>query len=118
MKRGKAMDQQTNQTEQQTELEDLMTLKLQYHSKGVVATVFGIISLIACLSPISLIAGIIAISVGGSTRKKSKGTVGTGGLVMGIIGTILSLIPILIVVASILFPTLLGSIISLSNMSF
>lgn len=95
--------------------EELMTLKLQNHGKGVVATVFGIISLIICLSPISLISGIIAIITGSIARKKSKGTVGTGGMIMGIIGSILSLIPIvLFVIFFVLLPVSAVSTVSVA----
>lgn len=81
-----------NQTMNSQELQDLAALKQLHKGKGVTATVFGIISLIACLGPVSFICGIVAIIVGGVARKRSQKTTGTAGMVMGIIGVVISLL--------------------------
>lgn len=81
-----------NQTMTSQELQDLAALKQLHKGKGTAATIFGIISLLGCLGPIAFICGIIAIFVGANARKKSQKTTGTAGMVMGIIGVILSLI--------------------------
>lgn len=82
----------SNQEMNSQELHDLVALKQLHKGKGVTATVFGIISLIACLGPISFICGIVAIIVGSVARKKSQKTTGTAGMVMGIIGVVISII--------------------------
>lgn len=74
------------------QLQNQYDLKEMHKGKGVAATVLGIISLIACLGPISFICGVIAIFVGAIAKKKSQGATGTAGLVMGIIGTVISVI--------------------------
>lgn len=73
-------------------LQDLAALKTIHKGKGTLAIILGIVSLFVCLGPISFICGIIAIIVGVNARKKSRKTVGTGGMVLGIIGVALSLI--------------------------
>ena len=82
----------SNQEMNSQELHDLVALKQLHKGKGVTATVFGIISLIACLGPISFISGIVAIIVGSVARKKSQKTTGTAGMVMGIVGVVISII--------------------------
>ena len=72
--------------------QELMQLKEMNKGKNIASTIFGVISVLACLGPISFLSGIIAIIVGIVARKKSQGTAGTAGFVLGIIGTILSLI--------------------------
>lgn len=72
--------------------EEMYELKARHKGKGTAAIVFGIISLIVCLGPISFICGIVAIILGVVARKKSGKTTGTAGLVMGIIGVVLSLL--------------------------
>ena len=86
---------------QQPSYDELMALKAKNSGKGAAATVFGVFSLIMCLGPISLFSGILAIIIGAVARKKSKGAVGTAGLTMGVIGTILSLITTVILIFSI-----------------
>lgn len=72
--------------------EEIYELKVQHKGKGTAAIIFGIISLIVCLGPISFICGIVAIILGIVAKKKSGNTTGTAGLVMGIIGVVLSLL--------------------------
>lgn len=81
-----------NQTMNSQELQDLANLKQLHKGKGIAATICGIISLLGCLGPIAFICGIVAIFVGANARKKSQKTTGTAGMVMGIIGVVLSLL--------------------------
>jgi len=87
-----------NQTMNSQELHDLAALKQLHKGKGVTAIVLGIISLLICLGPISLICGIIAIIVGAIARKKSRKTTGTAGMIMGIIGVLLSFVTTLFII--------------------
>ncbi len=87
-----------NQTMNSQELQDLANLKQLHKGKGIAATICGIISLLGCLGPIAFICGIVAIFVGASARKKSRKTTGTAGMVMGIIGVVLSLLVTIFVV--------------------
>ncbi|MBQ3517419.1 MAG: hypothetical protein IJA29_09375 [Lachnospiraceae bacterium] len=79
------MENYTNQ-----DLQETLYLKEVHKGKATSAIVFGIISLLGCFGPISMCSGIIAIIMGAKAKKLSRNTVGTGGLVLGIIGTILS----------------------------
>ena len=79
------MENYTNQ-----DLQETLYLKEVHKGKATSAIVFGIISLLGCCGPISMCSGIIAIIMGAKAKKLSRNTVGTGGLVLGIIGTILS----------------------------
>ncbi len=81
-----------NQTMNSQELQDLANLKELHKGKGIAAIICGIISLLGCLGPIAFICGIVAIFVGANARKKSMNTTGTAGMVMGIIGVVLSLL--------------------------
>ncbi len=81
-----------NQTMNSQELQDLANLKQLHKGKGIAATICGVISLIGCLGPIAFICGIVAIFVGANARKKSQKTTGTAGMVMGIIGVVLSIL--------------------------
>ena len=69
---------------------------------GVVSLVFGIISIVLCWIPainwIGIILGIIGIVLGAVAKKKGQGT-GTAGMVLSIVGTVLSLIMYLACVA-------------------
>ena len=87
-----------NQTMNSQELQDLAALKQLHKGKGVTAIVLGIVSLLVCLGPISFICGVIAIIVGATARKKSRKTTGTAGMVMGIIGVLLSFIATIIII--------------------
>ncbi len=87
-----------DQTMNSQELQDLAALRQIHKGKGVGAIVLGIISLIGCLGPISFICGIIAICLGASARKKSRKTTGTAGMVLGIVGVMLSAVTVLTIV--------------------
>ena len=87
------------QTAYSQELQEKVALKQLHKGKGTAAIVLGIFSLLGCLGPISFICGIIAIFVGANARKKSKKTTGTAGMVMGIIGVIISMIVTVLFIA-------------------
>ncbi len=79
------MDNYNNQ-----DLQETLYLKEIHKGKATSAVVFGILSLLGCFGPISMCSGIVAIILGAKAKKLSKNTVGTGGIVLGIIGTLLS----------------------------
>lgn len=80
------------------ELQETLYLKEIHKGKATSAIVFGVISLLGCFGPISMCSGILAIILGAKAKKLSKNTTGTGGLILGIIGTILSAPLILFIV--------------------
>ncbi len=75
---------------------------------AIVSLIMGILSIVTCCVGIGLIFGVVAIILAGISLSKKKGKgVSIGGLVTGIIGTLLSLVIVIyMVMAGVAFGTL------------
>lgn len=75
---------------------------------AIVSLIMGILSIVTCCVGIGLIFGIVAIILAGISLSKKRGKgVSIGGLVTGIIGTLLSLVIVIyIIMAGVAFGTM------------
>lgn len=64
--------------------------------KSIASVVLGIVSLIVCLSPLSIICGIIAVILGKKAMNETYKEKGKAGFILGIVGSILSLATLII----------------------
>lgn len=86
---------------------DEETVKAQ-EGKGTAAMVLGIIGVCLFLGPISFVCGLIALFLGVDANKRSNGTFGKAGKILGIISTIIWLLSFvvgaIILVITFVFP--------------
>jgi len=103
---GKKKKKKKKKKEKEVIIYDEETVKAQ-EGKGTAAMILGIIGVCLFLGPISLVCGIVATFLGCDSFKKSNGTYGKAGKIMGIISNCIWGTALLL---AILTPIILGII--------